>query len=119
MSLSIKEASEQVGMSAYTIRYYESVGLIPFLLRDENNNRVFDDCHLLSKNKLSNSPKKATTPYKTELIVELTKKGNYTVQDRIEVLKEHRKELEKKQQELDLAFQKIEAKLACYEDMTQ
>jgi DNA-binding transcriptional MerR regulator len=119
MSLSIKEASEQVGLSAYTIRYYESVGLIPFLLRDENNNRVFDEEALHWLDLLVCLRRTGMPLAKQKQIVELTKKGNYTVKDRIEVLKEHRKELEKKQQELDLAFQKIEAKLACYEDMTQ
>ncbi len=117
MPLSIKEASAEVGLSAYTIRYYESVGLIPFLSRDENNNRVFDEEALHWLDLLVCLRRTGMPLAKQKEIVELTKQGDNTVQDRINVLKEHRKELEKKQQELDFAFQKIEAKLACYEGM--
>lgn len=39
----IKEVSEKVGLSIYTIRYYTDKGLVPDLKRDANGNRVFDD----------------------------------------------------------------------------
>ncbi|MEK3757260.1 MULTISPECIES: MerR family DNA-binding transcriptional regulator [unclassified Paenibacillus] len=34
MSLSIKEASERLGIPPHTIRFYERKGLLPFLQRD-------------------------------------------------------------------------------------
>ncbi|MDO5113583.1 MAG: MerR family transcriptional regulator [Planctomycetia bacterium] len=37
----IKEVSEMLELSPYTIRYYDSVGLIPSLCRTENKVRLF------------------------------------------------------------------------------
>ncbi len=41
--MQIKELAQQVGVSAKTIRYYESVGLMPPPKRSENNYRQYDD----------------------------------------------------------------------------
>lgn len=38
----ISEAARILGISAYTIRYYTNLGLVPGVKRDENNNRLFD-----------------------------------------------------------------------------
>jgi len=41
--MQIKDLARQVGISAKTIRYYESVGLVPPPKRSENNYRQYDD----------------------------------------------------------------------------
>jgi len=41
--MQIKELAQQVGVSAKTIRYYESVSLMPPPKRSENNYRQYDD----------------------------------------------------------------------------
>lgn len=40
---SIKEVSDRVGWSRYTLRYYEKEGLLPGIARDENGYRVFTE----------------------------------------------------------------------------
>lgn len=40
---STKEAAEASGIAIETVRYYCKIGLVPRVLRDENNYRVFDD----------------------------------------------------------------------------
>lgn len=40
-SLNSKEAAEMFGLTAYTIRYYERVGVIPPIKRDKNGYRVY------------------------------------------------------------------------------
>ncbi|PZF91277.1 MerR family transcriptional regulator [Listeria ivanovii] len=119
MQQTIKEASAHTGLSAHTIRYYERVGLIPFLARDKNNNRIFDHdalhwLELLTCLRVTGMPLS-----KQKEIVELTKCGNNTVSERIEVLKEHQAEMYRRQAELDRAFKKIEKKLACYQQLEQ
>ncbi len=41
--LKISEAAAKTGLSAHTVRYYESAGLIPPVPRDEAGRRVFDE----------------------------------------------------------------------------
>lgn len=43
MSYSIHEVAEKFGISTYSIRYYHDHGMLPFVKRDANNNRVFSD----------------------------------------------------------------------------
>lgn len=43
MELSIQETAEKFGISPYTLRYYESEGLIPRIERNANGYRVYND----------------------------------------------------------------------------
>jgi hypothetical protein len=40
--MKIGDIAEQTGLTAYTIRYYERIGLLPFALRDSTGQRVYD-----------------------------------------------------------------------------
>ncbi|MGD7007312.1 MerR family DNA-binding transcriptional regulator [Metabacillus sp. 84] len=42
MAFTIKEDSEQLGCPAHTIRFYEKEGLIPYIKKDKNGNRLFE-----------------------------------------------------------------------------
>ncbi|MBC6298038.1 MerR family transcriptional regulator [Listeria sp. FSL L7-1517] len=119
MQQTIKEAAAHTGLSAHTIRYYEREGLIPFLARDKNNNRIFDQdalhwLELLTCLRMTGMPLA-----KQKEIVELTKCGDDTVSERISVLKEHQEEMYRRQEKMNRAFQKIEKKLAYYEQLEQ
>lgn len=119
MQQTIKEAAAHTGLSAHTIRYYEREGLIPFLTRDKNNNRIFDQdalhwLELLTCLRMTGMPLA-----KQKEIVELTKCGDDTVSERISVLKEHQEEMYRRQEKMNRAFQKIEKKLAYYEQLEQ
>jgi DNA-binding transcriptional MerR regulator len=43
MSFTIKQVSEKVNLSVYTLRYYDKEGLLPFITRDQAGNRVFHE----------------------------------------------------------------------------
>ena len=40
---SVQQVAKKMGMTSYTVRYYHDHGLLPYVKRDKNNNRVFDD----------------------------------------------------------------------------
>lgn len=42
----VQQAAKKMGLTSYTVRYYHDHGLLPFVKRDKNNNRVFDDVDL-------------------------------------------------------------------------
>ncbi len=43
MEHTVEDAVRRTGISAHTLRYYDRQGLMPFLQRDNNGNRAFDD----------------------------------------------------------------------------
>ena len=43
----IKDVSELLGISTYTLRYYEKIGLLKFVKRDENGIREFEPNDLI------------------------------------------------------------------------
>lgn len=46
----IKDVSELLGVSTYTLRYYEKIGLLNFVKRDENGIREFAPSDLITIN---------------------------------------------------------------------
>ncbi|MTH55290.1 MerR family transcriptional regulator [Bacillus mangrovi] len=117
MSLTIKEASEKVGMSSHTIRFYEKQGLLPSLKRDSAGYRLFTD-HDIEWLDFISCLRKTDIPI-TELkkIMDLTVEGNHTIQQRKKILLTHREAMLEKQNELDRAFQKIDKKLKYFNDL--
>ena len=89
MSYTISEAAEKVGIPATTIRYYDKEGLLPNIKR-KNGIRVFEDMDLrlmglLTCLKNTGMPIKRIRDY-----VELTSKGDETLQERYEIIKAQR-----------------------------
>ncbi|KOO52719.1 MerR family transcriptional regulator [Priestia koreensis] len=119
MSFTIKEASEKVGLSAHTIRFYEKQGLLPLLERDGTGYRTFTT-HDIEWLDFISCLRKTDIPL-TELkkIMDLTLEGNHTIEARKEILLNHKEVMLEKQRELDRAFQKIEKKVRYFNHLKE
>ena len=89
MSYTISEAAEKTGLPPSTIRFYDKEGLLPNIKR-KNGIRVFEDMDLrlmglLTCLKNTGMPIKRIRNY-----VELTSKGDETLQARYEIIKAQR-----------------------------
>lgn len=89
MSYTISEAAQKTGLSPSTIRFYDKEGLLPNIKR-KNGIRVFEDMDLrlmglLTCLKNTGMPIKRIRDY-----VELTSKGDDTLQERYEIIKAQR-----------------------------
>ena len=89
MSYTISEAAEKIGIPPSTIRYYDKEGLLPNIRR-KNGIRIFEDMDLrlmglLTCLKNTGMPIKRIRDY-----VELTSKGDDTLQERYEIIKAQR-----------------------------
>ena len=89
MSYTISEAAQKTGLPPSTIRYYDNEGLLPNIKR-KNGIRVFEDMDLrlmglLTCLKNTGMPIKRIREY-----VELTSKGDDTLQERYEIIKAQR-----------------------------
>ena len=107
--LTIQEVSEATGLSAHTLRYYERIGLIHPIEREENTRRLYTEEDLgwidfLLKLRATGMSIKDMQKY-----AELQRQGDVTLPDRVEMLKSLQSKVETRMSELNEHL-----KLVCY-----
>ena len=85
----IKNVSEMVGLSSYTIRYYDKCGCL------KNTGMTIEDIRS---------------------IVDLSLKGDHTKDERRTILLEHRKKILEQIEDLNSNLKKLDAKIAWYDN---
>lgn len=113
--ISIKEVAEMTGISASTLRYYESEGLLPYVKRDDSGKRLYDKediewVHFITALRATGMPIVQIREY-----VRLFQEGNGTISERKTMMLNHKKEIENKIKELYHNMDKINYKLALYD----
>jgi DNA-binding transcriptional MerR regulator len=114
--LTISEVSEQYGLTADTLRYYEKIGLIPRVERKKNGVRDYqeEDCKQIAFIKCMRS---AGMPVETLLrYMSLIRQGEETSKERMGLLVEQQEILLKKRQEMDDTLKRLEDKIACFKE---
>lgn len=114
--MTITEVSEKFGLSQDTLRYYEKIGLLPNVNRDNRGRRSYtqEDCNWVEFIKCMRSaglPIEALIEY-----VDLFKQGDETMNARKEILIQQRKELIKKMEEIKKTVERLDFKIKKYED---
>ncbi|WP_185337897.1 MerR family transcriptional regulator [Listeria seeligeri] len=113
--MNIKEASEKTGVSADTIRYYERIGLIPAISRNENGVRKFDDEDLRW---IDFSRQMRRAGMSIEALIDylsLFREGEKTLEPRMELLKEQRAELKDRIDMMQEALERLDFKIENYD----
>ncbi|VDG18937.1 MerR family transcriptional regulator [Lactiplantibacillus mudanjiangensis] len=87
MSYTIQEVAKQMNISTYSIRYYHDHGMLPFVKRDENNNRIFEDTdlewlHIIVCLRQTGMPVERIQHY-----LDLVQEGEQTVPERYDMMK--------------------------------
>lgn len=89
MTYSIKEVADMMNVEPSTLRYYDSMGLLPGVKR-VNGRRVFEDKDFKWLRVL-NCMKKINMPIdKIKAYVELAEKGDSTLQERFDIILEQK-----------------------------
>ena len=110
-SFSIREAAERTGLSAHTLRWYERIGLIDSVERDEYGYRVYSEellvwlqfLHVLRSTGMGIEQMKA--------FVELARKGEVKQDEQLSLLVEHRQALTEQIQDLQGFLVAIDKKI--------
>lgn len=110
--MKIAEVSEQYGISSDTLRYYERVGLIPTVNRNESGIRDYNELDLRRVDFIK-CMRSAGLPIDVLIeYMELVQQGDETAETRKEILKEQRElllgRMKEMQKTLDLLNHKIE-----------
>lgn len=114
--MNIKKASQLCGVSADTIRYYEKIGLIPPVKRNQSGIRAFDEEDLRW---IVFSRQMRTAGLSIESLAEylsLFQVGNETIPERKELLADQISALKEKADGLNAAIERLEFKLNNYEE---
>ncbi|MCY7779722.1 MerR family transcriptional regulator [Bacillus haynesii] len=117
MGYSIKEVAEKVGLPTHTLRYYEKEGLLPFIKRDANGNRIFEEKDLSWLELVICLRKTDIALSELREIVNLTKEGDWTVPKRKQILEKHKEKMLDKQRVLERTFLKIDEKIMYYDGL--
>jgi DNA-binding transcriptional MerR regulator len=111
----IAEVSEQFGLSVDTLRYYERVGLIPPVHRNESGIRDYDDLDLRRVDFIK-CMRGAGLP--VEVLIEymrLVQQGDSTIEARKEILIEQRDLVAARLEEMQKTLERLNYKIDVYE----
>jgi DNA-binding transcriptional MerR regulator len=113
--LTIQEVAEATGLSAHTLRYYERVGLIHPIDREQNTHRRYtaDDVgwiEFLTKLRATGMSIRDMQRY-----AELQRRGDETLAERVEMLKALRDKVEAHMDELNEHLKLIYYKIEIYQ----
>lgn len=115
LTMNIKDASEKSGVSADTIRYYERIGLIPPVHRNENGVRKFgaEDLRWIQ---FSRQMRRAGLSIEALIdYLALFREGEHTLEARVELLKEQRVDLKNRINIMQEALDRLDFKINNYD----
>ena len=113
--MKIAEVSEKYGLSVDTLRYYERVGLIPPVHRNESGIRDYDELDLQRVDFIK-CMRGAGLPVEVLIeYMELVQQGDKTVDARKEILIEQRDLLAARMEEMKKTLDRLNYKIEVYE----
>ena len=114
--MKIAEVSERQGLSSDTLRYYERIGLIPPVTRNDSGIRDYTELDI-QRVEFIKCMRSAGLPIEVLIdYVALVQQGDPTIQARKEILKEQRELLLARMQELQKTLDILNRKIQIYED---
>ncbi len=119
VNMKIGELAKLSGLSAYTIRYYERIGLLPYADRDQSSQRDYDASILiwiefLGRLKTTGMPIRDMLRY-----AKLREAGSMTGAERRELLAKHRERVRVHVAELQACLLVLDTKIAGYASSEQ
>ena len=84
---SVTEAAKISGLSAHTLRYYDDLGLFPFLQRTQGDKRLFSDADMQWVQLIECLRNTGMPISEVKNYVELCLKGDSTLNERLEIVK--------------------------------
>lgn len=117
--MKIGELAQRSGVTAHTLRYYEKIGLLSYASRDAGGQRRYDESVLvwlgfISRLKASGMPLQAMLQYAA-----LREAGAETEAQRLQMLSEHRLQVQARLAQLQDCLQMLDQKILGYTDSLQ
>lgn len=113
-SLHIGELAARTGRSIHTIRWYESQGLIPGVVRDSGGRRVYGEAHLGWLELMDRLRRTGMSIAEMRQYTDLVQQGKATLRQRQEPLSAHRARVTKTIAEWTAALALLDCKIDFY-----
>ena len=105
------------GISPHTIRYYDNMGLLPDITRDEHGARVFTQEQLEWLGIVLCMRSTGLSVAGIRHYMELVEKGDSTLHERYEIIMEQKRRAEAERAEIDKKLAILNRKQAAYEKL--
>lgn len=119
MGYTIKEVAERFDLTAYTLRYYEKEGLLPFVKRDQRGNRAFEENDVEWITLICCLRDTGMSVMEIRRYVDLCMEGEDKIEARRQIILEHKEAVEKKIKQMKKYLTKINTKLQYYDDLVR
>ena len=100
MTYSTNQIAQRLGITVYTLHYYDKAGLLPFVERDQNGARVFKDSDFKWLDTIMTLKKTGMTLKNIKQYVAWVMEGDSTLPQRFECIKKQKKAVEKQMADL-------------------
>ena len=121
---SIQDVSGRTGLSTHTLRYYEKEGLLSPVSRTPGGFRQYTDEDLEALGLICCLKNTGMSLQEITRFVRLTRQGDETLRERVELLREHRESVIRRMNEMQKYLDKVtwklnffSEKLRAYEDL--
>ncbi|BDZ31283.1 MerR family transcriptional regulator [Lactiplantibacillus sp. WILCCON 0030] len=116
---SIGAVAKLTGISPYTLRYYDKVGLTPFVKRDAHGRREFDGAGIDSLALITCLKQTGMPLDEIRQFVSWCAEGDQTLGERLALFKEQRQAVAEQIHQSLLNLQKVDHKIATYQKAQQ
>lgn len=106
----VKEAAKILNLTTHAIRYYTDKGLVPNIIRDKNNNRLFDERALRWLEGIKRLKECGMPIADIKNYVDLCLEGISTIEERYAIILEQKKRTEQQLQEVQQRLAYLEKK---------
>ena len=104
---SIQDVSNKTGLSTHTLRYYEKEGLISGVERSQGGFRQYTDEDLERLGLIRCLKNTGMSIQEIARFVQLTHEGDHTLEERVELLREHRERVLERMAEMQEHLDKV------------
>ena len=108
---SIQDVSKKTGLSSHTLRYYEKEGLISGVERSPGGFRQYTDEDLEALGLICCLKNTGMSIQEIARFVQLTREGEHTLEERVELLRSHREKVMERIAEMQKHLEKVTWKL--------
>ena len=115
MSYTINQVAQRFNISAYTIRYYEKEGLLPFVSRNKSGIRQFTDSDINIFATICCLKNTGMSIKEIGRYIGWLMEGASSIDEREKLLSEHRKEVLKQISTLEDNLKQIDLKIETYQ----